>query len=668
MTTTLIALAFLSLGLAAAADLAFGVRSARVRRMPYFLAAGASIVLVWAGLRAMFVAPSVVSLDSILGFPRSSLVVDPLAGLFLVITSGVALMVSLGFISWVRPGPRVGGRGLAAAYSLLLAAVATVIMAGDAFLFLFAWEILTLSFYALVAIDRHHEDRSAAAHLTLGMGRSGGAFLLVGFLLLATRVGSYVLFTWHSVPAGTVQSVAYLLIFVGFAAKVGLIPFQGWMPAAYSAAPGPARAAMAAVAMNVGVYGFWRFLGLLGRPPEWLAILALVLGGTTALLGVAHATVQSDLMRVVAYSSVENGGIIVAGFGIALAGASIGSPGLEAVGLLAASLQAVAHAIAKCALFLSAGNFEAECGSTALEDLRGSGRRRPFSGGAFAAGALTLAGLPPTIGFVSAWFILEALMQQFRLPGLALKIPMALAGALLALTAGFAALAFVRLLGVVVLGEDRNRGMRGPGWAGAVALTLLGVGCFAIAAVTPLEIRFLARGLGPVVPAAVMLRALKSPFVLQPVFADFSILSPSWLWAAMPILFAVTVGLSWLLSRGGIFKVRRVSPWLSASGEIAGEDSYSAFGYANPARHVLAAVLRTQRGVESIDSSQGDSSLEYRSDVVEPVEKYVFQPVVQGTLWLSRQAKRLQSGRLAAYVAYMLIALVAALAATSLFR
>ncbi|MGH3274459.1 MAG: hypothetical protein ACRDNZ_09100, partial [Streptosporangiaceae bacterium] len=285
-----------------------------------------------------------------------------------------------------------------------------------------------------------------------------------------------------------------------------------------------------------------------------------------------------------------------------------------------------------------------------------------------AIGSLTLAGLPPTAGFVSEWFLLETLMQQFRVPGLGDRLVLAVTGAAVALTAGFAGVTFARLVGLVVLGKPDSAGGDVPrdyGPLGQVGVTMLAASCLAIAALTPLEIRVIAAGLSPVVPASSTMGALKSPWVLQPVFAGFSILSPSWLWLAMPALFVVVGLIAWAISGRRLLRVRHVRPWLSATAGVSGRDSYTAFGFANPTRRVLVAVLHTRAQVRRTDASEpsGPSAqVTYSSDIIEVVEQYLYRPVQRPFLFVVRLAQRLQSGRLDAYLAYMLTALIAVLA------
>jgi hydrogenase-4 component B len=695
------------LAAAAAVDLGAGARWARLMSLPYLLGAAGSGCLAATGAGVLAGQPARLAVSGWLGTgPLSAqtqgLVADRLSGLFLLISFVAASGVSLAFANWATrpvavgragagralaghvPARRtlVGRRGLGASYALVLGAVAVFMTATDAFTALFAWETLTVAFYLLAGFERGRPGRPEGAFITLVFGRVSGAALLLGLLLLAAGSHSLDLASFTQVRGGAARDAAEALLFAGFAIKVGLVPFQVWMPRGYPAAPGPARAIMAGVAVNVGFYGLWRTLSLFGRAPAWLTGLLLVLAGVTALLGIAHAAVQQGLQRVIAYSSVENTGLILAGFGVALVGGAIHDRRLVAAGLLAATLQIVAHTAAKSLLFTSSAMIERGSGTDDLDALHGTARRWPWSGTGLAIGSLTLAGLPLTAGFVSEWFLLESLMQQFRVPGLGYRLVLALAGAAVALTAGFAGVTFVRLTGFVVLGA-RPGGAERPapdyGWLGRAGLVILGAGCLLTAALLPLVIRVIAAGLSPVVPATVTAAALKSPWVVQPVFEGFSILSPSWLWIAMPSLLIVVAAFTRVVSGTRMTRVRRVPAWRSATAGVDGADSYTASGFANPTRRVLASVLHTRAEIRTLDpgpaepaSPPGGSSaattsgarahLGYRSDVVEVVETYLYRPLVRPLMTVVRAAKRLQSGRLDAYLAYMLIALVAAIA------
>ena len=633
--------------------------------------------------------------DPVPGQQAAALSADRLSGMFLALTFGAAVPVSVAFASWAARPDAAIRRGLGASYALALGAVAVIMTAQDAFTLLFGWETLTLAFYLLAGSERNKPGRAGAAQVTVAFGKVSGAALLLGLLLLATRSHSILLASFAHVPGGAVRTTAYVLLLTGFAVKAGLVPFQIWLPRGYAAAPGPARAIMAGVCVNVAFYGMWRTLALLGRAPGWLVGGLLVLGALSALLGIAHAAVQNRLSRVIAYSSIENTGLIVTGFGVALTGAATGDRRLVAAGMLAATLQVVAHTIAKSLLFTSSAGIEAPTDRDDLEELRGQARGTPWSGFGLAVGSVTLAGLPPTVGFVSEWFLLESLMQQFRVPGLGYRLVLALAGAAVALTVGFAGVTFVRLVGLCCLGGNdppqtppapggTARPPRPPwppwGWAGRAAIVVLAVCCLATAAVTPLEIRVIAVGLSPAVPAPLVMGALKSPWVLQPVFAAFSILSPSWLWVEMPLMLLLVGLFAWAVSGRRLLRVRRVPAWRSATIGVEGADSYTAFGYANPTRRVLAGVLHTRAELREVmmeaDASDDGSGapdradvspdaaahLSYASDVMEVVETYLYRPALGFFMAIVTTAKRLQSGRLDAYLLYMLIALVAVIA------
>ncbi|MCL6095221.1 MAG: hypothetical protein M1519_05235 [Actinobacteria bacterium] len=720
MITGLIAASFSLLALAFLIQPLLGIERRIYRQIPAALTGAASTLLAVAGGASMNrERPVVMSLGGFLEIGRQALVIDHLSGMFLVLVSVIAVAVSACYISYAGSHGLQHSRWSGSLYALLIASVTSVLLAGDVFVFLFAWEILSLSFYGLVAVGasspslvrsvgtirssadsfHHREDRilarkgfasqvardPEASWITLGASKIGGASLLLGLLLAAVHAGSMSFAMWHGLGHGDIQQVVWALLVVGFGAKIGLVPFEAWMPRGYVAATGLSRAAMAGIAVNVGFYGFWRFLGLLGYPPAWLDVIVLVLGALTAIGGIAFATVQSDLGRVLAYSSVENSGIIITAFGVALTGATTNEVPLVAVGLLAATSQVVAHALGKSLTFAATAHLELASGSLSLDDMKGLGHQVPYVRAAFAVGAASLAGLPPSIGFVSEWFVLEALMQQFRVHDLPLRLALATAGAAVALTVGFAALAFLRILGLTILGKGKRAAYAsgGEGVASRWGLGVLALGCLGLAAITPWEFRFIARGLSQLVPVNVVQQALRSPFVLQPVFSGFSILSPSWLWITMPLLLVVVVLAALLLSGGRYISVRKVRPWRSATLERSESFSYTSFAFANPARHILANILGARKQVSQIDlapfdeAELGESTVPvwtfysrtvHEHTVTDPVVRYLLQPVRKMLLFISKQAKCLQSGKLALYITYMLIALLGLLAVVASLR
>lgn len=661
-------------GLALAGLLPWLVRGRGATRASFALMGVAEAAVAVAGGGALE-RPWTVPLERVLALP-TALRADQLSGLFLLLTGVVAALVCLGAAALPLTGRATLAARTPSAAALMLLALALTLTSGDAFTLVGSWEMLSFAFYAMVLAGGRSPSRRSGI-LTYLFGKSSGSMLLVGLLLLAAHSHTWLLTGIADGVTGWVHGVAYALLLAAFAVKVGLLPAHTWMPAGYGTAPPPVRALMAGVGVNAGFYGMWRAFQLLGAPPTWLVVVVLLLAGLTALLGIAHASVQTHLPGVIAWSSVENAGLITVGLGVAMVGALTGEKLMVAAGLLAGTLQIIAHAVAKATIFAASAVFESEHGSVDLDRLRGSIWRFPVSGSAFVVAALSLAALPPTVGFVSEWFTLESLMQQFRVTELTLRLAMAAAGALTALTVGFAGVAFVRLVAFVALGRPASSTRTPQTWEmsllGRVTLGALALGCLALAAASPAEVHLIARGLNPAVSASVTRGGVGSTWVLQPVYPHFSVLSPTWLWIVMPALAVLVVGSALLLSRGRLLSVRRVEPWRSASGHLAGRPSYTSFAFTNPTRKVLASVLMTRAqlvalertsGGQTGDESRGPAGthLGYTSDVIDAVDRFGYQPFRAGLLRVARAGKRLQSGHLGAYVGYILLVLVAMLA------
>lgn len=635
--------------------------------------AGAILVVVAAAGVLAGAAATTATGDAVAG---ASLRLDRLAALFLVISFGVAVPA---LISATAATKAYQSR-IAAGVALVMLATLIAITGGNLFTLLLGWEGLGFAFYLVVGYDRRKPGAARAAVLAGGFSVfSGAAILLAGSLLFASSHSlDLATIADHALPVG--RDIAYVLFIVGFVVKVGLMPVHLWLPPSYAAAPGPARAILAGAAVNVGFYGLWRTLNILGAPPAWLACVVLIIGGITAILGISHATVHADLAYLISWSSVENAGVILTGYGVALVGALTHSIGLLAAGLVAATAQACAHALGKSLLFVAAAGIEDAYQTTDLDRLRAVTRRLPFSGTGLVIGALTLAGVPLTAGFASEWLTIEALMQQFRVHDLPVSLSLAIAGVLVALTIGVASVAFVRLIALTAFGRDpaplppeRRRYERS--WAHRFGVLLLILGCLGTAALAPLEIRMIASGLYQVTGGTAE-RVNTGTWILQPVYSGFSTLSPSWLWIVIPGYVLLVGLLSWALSGRRFFRVRRVTPWTSASPGVLNGRGYTSFAFANPMRKVLAAVLMTRGELRREEIATGGRvghedegprgvQLGYTVDVVDVVERYLYRPLIPIGRRVVRTAQRMQSGRLDAYMAYMLIAVVAILAVVS---
>jgi formate hydrogenlyase subunit 3/multisubunit Na+/H+ antiporter MnhD subunit len=616
------------------------------------------------------------------GLDPAHLELDRLGGLFAVITYGVAVPACLAALR--RPAGASRTARLPAAVAGCLAAVLIVLAADHVYALLFGWEALTLSFYLLTGFERRPAG-GAAAVLTAVFGKASGAALLVGGVVggvVGAVSGGGLGYAALARADGPARGAALALLVLGFAIKVGTVPVQIWLPPAYAAAPGPARPIMAGAAVNVGFYGMWRALELLGPAPAWLAIVMLLVAGVTAVLGIAHAAVHADLRGLVAWSSVENAGVIGAGYGVALVGSHVGDARLMAAGLLAATAQVIAHALGKSLLFVTVTQVEESFGSTDLDRLRNVAASRPWTGAGLTVGAMTLAGLPLTAGFASEWLTLESLMQQFRIDSLGMQLASAVAAALVALSLGIAGVTFVRLIALTGFGGDGRRPAGGEPAPHRAAVVLLVVGCLGTALVAPWELDLISAGVRPLVGATVD-GAHASPFVLQPVYPGFSSLSPTWLWLVIPAYAVLVAALVSWASAGRLWRVRRVPAWSSGSPGVERGVGYTSFGYANPMRRVLANLLLTRHQLAQVATSEravavsltdtggpgadersrpAAGELTYRVDVVEVVERYLYRPAYALVRSVARLVTRVQSGRLDAYLAYLLLVLIGVIA------
>ncbi len=636
------------------------------RRVAPACSAAGCILLIIVGLAAALGgARPVLHLGDWLGFGPSALRADGLAGIFLTLTGIVGAAVSLAYVDLPA------GRWLTTLGATLLLFVAVAIGSDNAFLFLLAWEAITVCVYLISSVGRDRADLVAGL-LTGGLAKIGGAALLAAFGLLYAHTHSFSLAVWAhaSLPAGT-RGVLFALFLVCFATKVGVVPLQGGLPAGYGAAPRLGAASLS-VALCAGFYGLWRFVfEILGPLPVWCGDSLLILGGLSALVGIVYALTQDNLRRFLGYSTVEHSGIVLLGLGVALLGHSAHNPTLAAAGLLVATLHVCSHNLAKTLSLIGVDRVEQATGRRTIDPLGGLSRRLPASALALGVSSLTLAAIPPLGGFVSEWFTFEALLQGFRMPTLLSRLLCALAAAALALTAGLGLLAFARFYSFIFLGPARSRlrSLREPGhWP--LGLAGLAVVALVLGTIAPWEIRAIGSGLQQLLGFNVAATTISHPLVLGPVFTGFAVLAPTWLSLVLPA-YALLAILTVRATRGrGVRQppVRRAPVWVTGSGAELTAVQYRPSAYSNPMRVILRGPLGYRSGVVSTDADNSAAPLRLDTRVVFAIDRYLYAPAAALALRIAARVRATQSGRLSAYLLYMLGALILALSLVPVLR
>lgn len=565
--------------------------------------------------------------------------VDALSGFFLL----VLCMVALPALAYAREALPAGAKSavLATLTAAFVLAMAGLVAARDVTTFLVCWELMTLLPAAAMLVSRQGEEVRRAVMVYVGITHVAGVGVWATMLVLS----SHGVLGGAPLAPGGLQSFVLVAALVGFLTKAGIAPLHIWLPRAHPVAPSHFSALMSGVMIMLGIYGLSRVLFLwLTAVPTWVGVALVGLGTLSALVGVLYALVQRELKRLLAFSSIEHAGIVVLGLGAALLLSSADQPQWAAIAFAGAMLQILNHAAFKGALFLGAGAVADAAGTSQVDRMGGLLRRMPVTGGALGVATLAIAGLPLLNGFVSEWIGLQALL---RLPveetnGLALVG--ALGAATLAATAGLAALCFVGVAGLVLLGDPRSSdagGAREPALGVRGAVAFLAALCIVLAVLAGVLVPRLAQ-LGPGSWSGTVALSLDLP-------GTGSLPTP-------PLLLALALltGLV-ALARGR----RRAAPaqvWVS--GQLDETPlSWTLAGFTKPLRLMVDGALRTRRDTVTTSSGGIVDEVRYRADVPHLFDTHVFEPLLGIATRAARVARRVQSGSLRAYLGY-LVALV----------
>ncbi|MEW6209941.1 MAG: hydrogenase 4 subunit B [Acidobacteriota bacterium] len=626
-----------------------------------------AIIALALGLAGLAGGTLSVEVAEILPIGGVALGVDRLSAFFILVIAAAAIPSALYAIGYTRHYE--GWHSLAAmgaGLNLFLASMAMVVMARNALTFLALWEAMSLASYFLVMTENDDRETERAGWLYFVMTHAGFACLLVGFLLMSHVTGSMNFADWQSASStigATTRNLIFVLMGVGFGSKAGVIPLHVWLPQAHPAAPSHVSALMSGVMIKLGVYGLVRVgFDWLGAGPAWWGGALLLLAAVSAVLGVLYAMVDADIKRLLAYSSVENIGIILLGVGAAMLFQTYHLPALAALSLVAALYHTLNHAVFKSLLFMGAGAILHSTHTRNMEEMGGLIKRMPQTAAFFLVGSVAIAALPPFNGFISEWLTFQSLLLSFQIPARMTNLVFALSVAALALTSGLAAACFIKAFGISFLALPRSESAeraREVGSSMRAAMALLAALCLALGVVPFAILRFLSRTTSDLTGAAADMHFDWSNVIANDRFAT---VSPLWIAVAIAALL-VSIPLALRIFRANTRR-RYYETWGCGRAVQTARFEYTATAFANPFKRVFSLLYRPVKELDidfHPESRFFVRTISYRNEVRSIFDDAIYGPLTKAMRSLAARARMMQSGNVHVYLLYILVALVALL-------
>jgi formate hydrogenlyase subunit 3/multisubunit Na+/H+ antiporter MnhD subunit len=638
------------LGLAAPHNLRF------IAHMLFPASAVASLVLAGAGLAGLGAVPQTAILA--LGLPDLPfhMRLDALSAFFLVLLGGASAGISMYSSGYFRSGEGTAPGLHCLQYHLFLAAMAVVTLADDAYLFMVAWETMALASYFLVTSNHKIPSIRSAGFLYLLLAHIGAIGILLCFGVMQGGHGDY---TFTTMRASHLDhfwaSAAFLLALFGFGAKAGFVPMHAWLPEAHPAAPSPISALMSGVMLKTAIYGLLRVtFDLLQIQLVWWGVLTTTLGLMTALFGVMFAAVQTDMKRLLAYSSIENIGIILAGLGLTLIFHVYEANALAALALAGTLYHCLNHALFKSLLFLVTGTVLHSTRERSLGKLGGLIRSMPWVAWLGLIGTIAIAGLPPLNGFVSEWLLLQAFLATPGLPSSYLSMLVPVGSAAFVLAVALAGYVMVKFYGVIFLGRPREAKLadaRDANWPERIGLGWLALGCIALGLVPAQVLAALSRTTQLLTGEGVGLAGAQSWLFITATSPQRSSYSPVLFLVGIVGALVISVILVRKLYHG---RVRRGPAWDCGFPQQTARMQDTAEGFGQPIKQIFEPIFRIDRQVPS----PFDERPRYQGIVEDKLWYALYLPVARLVDRLCAAISILQHGRINIYLVYSFATLI----------
>jgi hydrogenase-4 component B len=601
---------------------------------------------------------------------------DPLSSVFLVLIFIIPGLGSIYGLGYWRPSEKArSSRSLGLAFGLLAGAMVLVVVARDGMLFLIAWELMALAaFFASTAEDGREVRRAGWIYLIAT--HIGTLCLFAMFALWKRATGSFALVGASSVPIEAAGAI-FILALIGFGFKAGFIPLHFWLPGAHANAPSHVSAVMSGVMLKMGIYGILRMTSLLPSPPVWWGATLLAVGALTGLAGIVFAIAQTDIKRVLAYSSVENIGIIAMGMGLALLGRALGRWELVLLGMGGALLHVWNHGLFKSLLFFGSGAVMHATGTRNMERLGGLAKLMPRAALLFLLGAVAICALPPLNGFASEWLLYLGFFSSLSSPSATNLVgadPAAIAAAgaaVLAMIGALAVACFVRLYSGVFLGEPRTEAVAKasePGASMLLPMAVLALACLAIGALPSRLLPALEAavrswaGAAPSLAGAAVAGGAEAGAAFGPGAASLAQTAPlGWLsWAAFGLI--LLVALVFLMLRGVSRRQRRaVSTWDCGYAQPTARMQYTASSFGRSIVSLFSPLPEPKKGRLAV---RGFFPKHERFEGVgtEGLLDHLLRPALRAAEGLLPRFRLLQRGQTHLYILYVLVATILLLA------
>ena len=579
-------------------------------------------------------------------------VIDPLSAFFVVVISTISLaavIYSKGYLKhYIDNGKNINSHLIF--LPMLIASMLSVVTCQNALMFLVCWEIMSLSSFFLVIFENEKKEVLKSGIKYLVFMHFSVLFIILAFAIMSITSGSldFSSFAFALQHSEGLANLVFILAFIGFGTKAGFVPFHNWLPDAHPAAPSHVSAMMSGVMIKTGIYGILRILSLILMPSIFISYFVLVIALGTALYGVLYAITQNDMKRLLAYSSIENIGIIGIGIGIGMLGLAYSHPIVAVLGFAGGILHILNHSIFKELLFLAAGSVYTKTHTRDMEVLGGLIKSMPKTAILFLIGSIAICGLPPFNGFIGEFLVYLGMFKGLSIHNFFSMVTLLFAIAGLALVGTMAVICFSKIFSIVFLGLPRSeyatKVTSDVSKSMTVPMSILACLIVAIGLMPQYVFSFIVKPVSLLVNFQPTL--LAEPLALMQTISFYVL--------GFVIFLMVLVVLKLKLTNS---KIVLQDTWGCGYDNPNNHIQYTASSYVSPFLSMLRPLFKKVFDIEK-PRKLFPQKAHFSLHIDDIEEAYVINPLLKGDEWFLSKFEALQSGNIQSYIKYGLMFLV----------